>query len=550
MRKAVVQRFLAASFGFDVVITSLAQTIVSDSAVTITATITGTHYDGMSVEYSTDNVTWSVKGTSATNVYNATGLTENYYYWRVRFYKGGYFGDYSDVIINEWPLILYDGNTWNISDFTNESTITKDGANRTSSVAVLFGANNPLLQAGADNIKPIWSADGITLDGVRQYMEAVGVLNQPTWVYLCLKQITWTDIDYIIDGITINGGAINQRTTTPKIQMFSGTTYIIGDTQFPVNTKGILRALFNGTESKLQVNNLIPTFTQTGTTNMGGVSLGRPGSLDGYYSNILATGLVVRKIRDKLRDSIDIYNKINTKYSVGAPEVIVETGQFDNGKLVICFDDALESVYTTGFPIFTAQGEKFTIAVIGNLIGGASNCSAAELQEMAAAGHDMQCHTHTHINLASSTSGAITANLDANDAAFTAAGITPPIHISYPYGYYNKTAIDAMVGRRVSGRITTMQMADFIPIYKDTDKFQLSSIYVDNLDDAGLTALNLWLDDAKAKRYAIIVFAHGVTEAGSSMAISINKLNQIIDSAQAKGLDIITRSQLYTAMTS
>jgi len=454
-----------------------------------------------------------------------------------------------------WTQQLKDGISFGYYNFRDVSTITKDGSNRVSKVVCSLGIGPDLVNAGADNTKPVWDAEGITEDGVRQFIKsATTALAQPLEIYFVVKMLSWTSDDYMFDGDLTASVTVHQKSSTPKIQGFAGGTPILGlvDT-LPLNTWGIIRAVFDNASGygKLQTNTSIPFVSTVGTNAMNGITIGRTGGdLGAYFANQKVAAMIVRKAWDLLPKEKIIYNGLNTDFGIGFPDVNVTTGQFDNGKLVICFDDALKSVYTTAYPIFTAQGEKFTTSVIGNLIGGASNCSAAELQEMAAAGHDIQCHTHTHINLAASTAGAITANLDANNAAFIANGLTAPIHISYPYGYYSKAVIDAMAGRRVSGRITTARMADFVPIYKDTDKFQLSSIFIDNLDAAGLTALNVWLDDAMAKKYAIIVFAHGVTVAGTGLAISSAMLNSVIDSAQSKGLDIITRSELYTAMTS
>jgi len=80
-------------------LTGLVVTTTSDTTQTITATIVGTGADGVSWEYSTDGITYSVKGTSVLGSYSATGLTPNtLYYWRARLYKGTHYGNYSNVI--------------------------------------------------------------------------------------------------------------------------------------------------------------------------------------------------------------------------------------------------------------------------------------------------------------------------------------------------------------------------------------------------------------------------------------------------------------------
>lgn len=79
-------------------ISALSVLTTSDTTQTITATIVGTGYDGVSYEYSTDGINYSVKGTAAGGTYNVTGLTaDTLYYWRARLYKETNFGNYSSI---------------------------------------------------------------------------------------------------------------------------------------------------------------------------------------------------------------------------------------------------------------------------------------------------------------------------------------------------------------------------------------------------------------------------------------------------------------------
>lgn len=79
-------------------VSALAVLTTSDTEQTITATIVGTDYDGVSFESSTDNITFTEHGTSANGTYSATGLiADTLYYWRSRLYKGSNYGGYSLV---------------------------------------------------------------------------------------------------------------------------------------------------------------------------------------------------------------------------------------------------------------------------------------------------------------------------------------------------------------------------------------------------------------------------------------------------------------------
>lgn len=99
-------------------LTDLAVTTTSDTTQTITATIVGTGADGISWEYSTDGINYSIKGTSVLGSYNATGLTAGtLYYWRARLYKGTHYGAYSNVDSDyTWNLTDADGNIYTVVD--------------------------------------------------------------------------------------------------------------------------------------------------------------------------------------------------------------------------------------------------------------------------------------------------------------------------------------------------------------------------------------------------------------------------------------------------
>lgn len=80
-------------------ISALSVATTSASTQTVTATIVGTGYDGVSFEYSTDNgATWSAGIIDADGVLSQTGLISNTtYFWRARLYKGTNYGNYSIV---------------------------------------------------------------------------------------------------------------------------------------------------------------------------------------------------------------------------------------------------------------------------------------------------------------------------------------------------------------------------------------------------------------------------------------------------------------------
>ena len=86
--------------------TNLAVTLVSDTIIAATVTNNAPMINGYSWEYSTDNATWTIHGTSSVALYDYTALIANtIYYFRCRVYKGGSFSEYSNIA-NITPSVL------------------------------------------------------------------------------------------------------------------------------------------------------------------------------------------------------------------------------------------------------------------------------------------------------------------------------------------------------------------------------------------------------------------------------------------------------------
>lgn len=294
-------------------ISNLNVTTTSDTEQTITATLTGTGYDGVSWEYSINGVTYNVHGTSALGTYSATGLTEaTKYYWRARLYKGTHYSSYCS---SDWdvtrPTAMTDGDTvaWFLQDLT---TITKDGSNLVSRWNDKLGSGHDLIQATGTN-QPTWSADGITFDGVDNKMETANfTYNVPAFWYLVLKQLSWTNTETMVEGKDNSYILLRQAGTTPKLGLYAGTALNEGTGKLAINTLGIVRCLFNGANSSLQINNETANTGNSGTvTALGGIKLGEE---DGAYSHFLIKEVIFRKAADAAATQTKFYNFLAAKH--------------------------------------------------------------------------------------------------------------------------------------------------------------------------------------------------------------------------------------------
>ena len=287
----------------------LVLTVNSNTQITLDWTNNGdTDYDGVSIERSTDGVTYAEidTGTAGDVQYVDAGLTEDYYWYRIRYYRGSHYSAYSGVVYNAAPLVVYDGNTVGWYDYNDLTTITKDGANRVSVWADKLGSGHDLLQVnGAD--QPLWSlANGVLFDGVSEYMKAAFAYIQPEFIYFVGRQVTWTINDYIFDGNTIIKGVLTQAVATPQIRTYAGTNSAL-DANLAVNTFGIVRVLFNGLNSSLQVNENAAWNGNSGASDMNGFTLGASGN-NLAFSNIEVKEIPLRRTADNAATQTIIYD--------------------------------------------------------------------------------------------------------------------------------------------------------------------------------------------------------------------------------------------------
>jgi hypothetical protein len=160
--------------------------------------------------------------------------------------------------------------------------------------------------------KPKWVLnDGLLFDGSNDKLYTpTFTYNQPAFIYMVLKQVTWTVATYFFDG-NADTGLVYQQTSSPKIRAYSGSLSS-ENSDMPLDTFVILRVLFNGASSKLQVNNSTATTGNFGSNNMGRIILGS--RVTGQYSNIKIKEAIFRKVADNSTDETSIYNYLATKY--------------------------------------------------------------------------------------------------------------------------------------------------------------------------------------------------------------------------------------------
>ena len=224
----------------------------------------------------------------------------------ITFVKSGETGTVTNNVAN-------DGNTVGWYDLDTD-TITKSVAELISKWADKLGSGNDLLQA-SDIQKPLYTQDYVFFEKNARFVENVAIpaLTQPTFIYMVVKQNNWTAGNGIFDGSALFNGACYQTVATPTIAIRAGAASAVAhNTDLAIGSWGIVRILFNGAGSKIQVNASAATTGNPGANDMGGIRLG---SMAGYTVQSCIREAIFRANADDATTEAAIYNYLENKHA-------------------------------------------------------------------------------------------------------------------------------------------------------------------------------------------------------------------------------------------
>lgn len=211
--------------------------------------------------------------------------------------------------------------------------------------------------------------------------------------------------------------------------------------------------------------------------------------------------------------------------------------RFDAPMLSITFDDFPVSAATAGAAVLEAHGARGTFyasAGLANTDGPSGrNFSAMDVRRLAAAGHEIGCHTHAHADCARRGVFDTLQDLAQNRDGLRAMGLSEPARtIAYPYGE-TSSALKANLPPR-------FESARGILAGLNIGRTDLAQLHAYAMFGAkGVDKLHGALKRAAKRNAWVIGFTHDVADTPSAFGTSTTDLDQVLRTAHLLGFTIL-----------
>ena len=206
--------------------------------------------------------------------------------------------------------------------------------------------------------------------------------------------------------------------------------------------------------------------------------------------------------------------------------------------LTISFDDAPVSAAREGAAVLARYGVKGTYFISAAMSGRDSHLgaytTADDIRALEAAGHEIACHTLTHLDCGRARAGDIAANLQKNQDALKAMGVAASKTFAYPYGDVSPAAKSILNDRYLASRALHHGL-----ITTGTDLNQTPAVGIEGTD--GAQAAFAWLQRGSATPDSwLVLYTHDVRDNASDFGCTPETLDQIIAQAIESGFEIVT----------
>jgi peptidoglycan/xylan/chitin deacetylase (PgdA/CDA1 family) len=216
------------------------------------------------------------------------------------------------------------------------------------------------------------------------------------------------------------------------------------------------------------------------------------------------------------------------------------TVTLDRPMVTFSFDDAPVSATTTGARILEERswrGTYFVAAGLAHKDGPMGTYGAEDdTLRLFQAGHEIACHTFSHLDCGKADGATVAADVDRNQAALKALGLPGSETFAYPYGDVSPAA-----KRVLDGRYAVLRALHHGVITTGTDLNQAPAVGIEGEDGEAVAAR--WLDEAARRKGWLVLFTHDVRDAPSPFGCTPGTLERLADKARDLGFEVVTLAE-------
>lgn len=209
---------------------------------------------------------------------------------------------------------------------------------------------------------------------------------------------------------------------------------------------------------------------------------------------------------------------------------------FERPTLSISFDDAPVSATREGATILEEAGVRGTFFVSAGLAGRDSPMGVYagfdDFRRLADAGHEIGCHTFSHLDCGRACGDVIASDVTLNDATLLEHGFRTET-FAYPYGEVSTLAKQMLGPRFKALRTVNAGMVD-----GTADLNWLPGVGVEG--SGGEAKARKWLDKAKARNAWVVLYTHDVRETPSEWGCTPDALRGLLKGALDDGFQVLT----------
>lgn len=219
----------------------------------------------------------------------------------------------------------------------------------------------------------------------------------------------------------------------------------------------------------------------------------------------------------------------------------------DHGLVSFSFDDFPRSAATTGAALLERHGWRGTYYASAGYAGTDTHhgpmFDGDDLQRLADAGHEIGCHTHSHLDGSSIGEAELLADIERNEAGLRALGYTGPLDsFAYPYG-----VATSAIKRMLSDRFSSLRGIEAAINRGPCDRNLLKSVPVDG-GEAGIARAIEAAEALIQNPGWLIFYLHDVQDEPTEWGCTPEQLARVCDAVERSGARVLTVSEAMTEM--